>query len=293
MFKKIELPNGETLAYRKHGNGEKVLLLIHGNMSSSMHWDTVMERLPDYYTAYAVDMRGFGASSYNNRFNSLRDLSNDIKLFCDALKLDKFSIVAWSTGGGVAMYFAIDYPEMVEKIVLVESVGIKGYPIFKKDENNQPILGQFLTTKEEIENDPVQVLPILKAYEDKNKDFIKFVWDNTIYTFKKPDEERYQRYLDEILMQRNLVDIDYSLVHFNISHEHNGATQGSGEVDKITQPVLVMQGENDIVVPKEMGIEMATAIGDNAKLELLPNGGHAPMEDDLDRFMKVTLEFLA
>jgi Predicted hydrolases or acyltransferases (alpha/beta hydrolase superfamily) len=226
-------------------------------------------------------------------FDSLRDLSNDIKLFCDELKLDKFSIVAWSTGGGVAMYFAIDYPAMVEKIALVESVGIKGYPIFKKDENNQPIIGQFLTTKEEIEKDPVQVLPILRAYEDKNKDFIKFVWDNTIYTFKKPEEERYQRYLDEILMQRNLVDIDYSLVHFNISHEHNGAEQGSGEVDKITQPVLVMQGENDLVVPKEMGIEMANAIGENAKLALLPNGGHAPMEDDLDRFMKVLLEFLA
>jgi pimeloyl-ACP methyl ester carboxylesterase len=155
------------------------------------------------------------------------------------------------------------------------------------------MIGQFLTTKEEIENDPVQVLPILQAYEERNKEFIKFVWDNTIYTFKKPEEERYQRYLDEILMQRNLVDIDYSLVHFNISHEHNGAEEGTGEVDKITQPALVIQGEDDLVVPKQMGVEMAQSIGDNAKLALLTNGGHAPMEDDIDRFMNVLLDFLA
>jgi pimeloyl-ACP methyl ester carboxylesterase len=94
-------------------------------------------------------------------------------------------------------------------------------------------------------------------------------------------------------MQRNLVDIDYSLVHFNISHEHNGAEEVTGEVDKITQPVLVIQGVDDLVVPKQMGVEMAQAIGDNAKLALLTNGGHAPMEDDIDRFMNVLLDFLA
>src|SRR5690606_21246399 len=102
----------------------------------------------------------------------------------------------WSTGGGVIMYFAIDYPEYVDKLILVESVGIKGYPMFRKDEKGHPILGEFLKTKEEIANDPVQVIPILNAYRDKNRDFLRIVWDSAIYTFNKPSEERYEKYLD-------------------------------------------------------------------------------------------------
>lgn len=292
LLDSVKIQNGETIGFRKIGQGEKVVILLHGNMSTSKHWDTVMEKMPGEYTTYAIDLRGFGISSYNVRANSLRDFSEDLKLFVDKLKLDKFSLVGWSTGGGIAMYFAIDYPAYVEKLILVESVGVKGYPIFKKDEAFQPIIGEFLKTKEEIENDPVQVVPILNAYKDKNKEFIKAVWDNGIYIFKKPDQARYDEYLDEILTQRNLVDIDYSLVHFNISHEHNGVVGGSGEVDKIDAPTLVIQGKDDLIVPMDMGLGIAEAIGDNARLEVLENGGHAPMTDDLDRFMKLILDFM-
>lgn len=292
MLKMIDLKNGEKLAYRKSGEGEKVIVLVHGNMSSSIHWDTVMASLPQQYTAYAVDLRGFGASSYNSKISTLKELSEDLKLFVDQLGLRKFSMVGWSTGGGVVMHFAIDYPNLVDKLILVESVGIKGYPMFRKDDKGQPIPGEFLMTKEEIEADPIQVKPILAAYVAKDKNFIKLVWDSAIYTFKKPDEVRYDAYLNEILKQRNLVDIDYALVHFNISDAHNGVLQGSGEISKLKTPTLVIQGEDDLVVPKSMGVEIAEAIGETAKLVLLKNGGHAPLEDDLDRFMNLILDFL-
>lgn len=289
----IELSNGETIGYRKVGEGEKVLILVHGNMSTSKHWDTVMESMPKDYTTYAIDMRGFGDSTYNTRVNSLRDFSEDLKLFVDALGLTRFNLAGWSTGGGVVMYFAIDYPDYVEKLILIESVGIKGYPMFKKDATGQPIIGEFLNTKEEIENDLVQVVPILNAYRDKNKPFLRAVWDAGIYIFNKPSEERYEEYLDAMLTQRNLVDIDYSLVHFNISDEHNGIIEGSGEVHKIKAPTLVIQGKNDLIVPMDMGVGIAEGIGKNARLELLDKVGHSPMTDDLDRFMSIILSFMA
>lgn len=291
IFDFVKLANGETMAYRKLGSGPKNLLLIHGNMSSSKHWDTVMESMPEEFTTYAVDLRGFGESSYESNFNSLRELADDVKLFVDEVALDKFTIAGWSTGGGVAMYFAVDYGYHLEKMILIESVGIAGYPIFKKDENFQPVLTEFLTSKEEIEEDPVQVLPILKAYEDKNRDLIRSIWDSTIYIFNKPEETRYEAYIDEILKQRNLVDIDYSLVHFNISNRTNGVDEGSGLVSEINTPTLIIQGEDDLVVPKEMGIEISNSIK-GSYLELLEKGGHAPMTDDLDRFMDIILNFI-
>lgn len=292
LLSSVKLSNGETIGYRKVGDGDKVLILVHGNMSTSKHWDTVMESMPMEYTTYAIDLRGFGISTYNTPVNSLRDFAVDLKLFADAMDLDKFYLAGWSTGGGIAMYFAIDYPQHLEKLILVESVGIKGYPIFKKDEKGQPIMGELLKTKEEIAQDPVQVLPILNAYKEGNRDFMKMVWDATIYIFKKPEEARYEKYLDEVFTQRNLVDIDYSLVHFNISNEHNGVVEGSNEAHKIKAPTLVIQGKDDLVVPVDMGIGIAEGIGGNAKLELLDNGGHAPMEDDLDRFMDLILSFM-
>ncbi|WIV12770.1 alpha/beta hydrolase [Proteiniborus sp. MB09-C3] len=292
MLNLIELPNGEAMSYRKTGKGSKIIILVHGNMSTSKHWDTVMENMPEEYTVYAIDLRGFGASTYNTRVNSLRDFSEDLKLFADAMGLNEFYLAGWSTGGGVAMYFAIDYPTYVKKLILVESVGIKGYPIFKKDAAGNPIIGQFLKTKEEIESDPVQVVPILNAYRDRNKAFLKAVWDSSIYVSAKPTEERYEEYLEAMLTQRNLVDIDYSLVHFNISDEHNGVVEGSGEVHKIKAPTLVIQGKNDLIVPMSMGIGIADGIGENVKLELLDGGGHSPITDDLDRFMNLILTFM-
>jgi len=292
MLSSIKLSNGETIGYRKIGEGKKILVLIHGNQSTSKHWDTVMESMPSEYTTYAIDLRGFGISSYNSSFDSLRELSEDLKLFVDELGLKKFNIAGWSTGGGVAMYFAIDHPEYVEKLILVESVGIKGYPMYKLDADMKPILDQPLITREDIAADPIQVAPVIEAFKTKNKAFLKQVWDAAIYIFKKPEDERYDEYLDEILTERCLIDIDYSLVHFNISDEPNGVEEGTGEVHKIKAPTLVIQGKNDLVVPMQMGVEIAEAIGENAKLELLDNGGHAPMEDDLDRFMKLILDFM-
>lgn len=288
----VKLPNGETIGYRKAGEGSKVLVLIHGNQSTSMHWDTVMESLPAEYTAYAMDMRGFGMSSYNARFDSLRELSEDLKLFADAIGLRRFCLAGWSTGGGVAMYFAIDYPEYVEKLILIESVGIKGYPIPRLDSGFKPIDGEYMSTKQEIAVHPTLVAPVLKAFENKDKAMVKAIWDAAIFTFRKPEEERYDQYLEETMTEKCLVDIDYSLVHFNISDGHNGVEEGTGEVHKIKAPTLVVHGRDDLVVPVQEGIDIAGAIGANAKLELLENGGHAPMVDDFDRFMDIIFSFM-
>ena len=44
-LKKVQIPSGETIAYRQAGNGKDVVVLVHGNMSSSVHFQTTMEKL--------------------------------------------------------------------------------------------------------------------------------------------------------------------------------------------------------------------------------------------------------
>ncbi len=287
----IALPNGETLGYREQGSEGPTLLLIHGNMTSSKHWDRLMNVLPDSYHVVAVDMRGFGASTYNEPINDLADFASDIKDFVRALELAPFYLVGWSTGGGVAMHYAIDHPADVKGLVLVESVGIQGYPILKKDEKGQPIPGAFHTTKEEIASDPVQVLPILKAYRDRDKETLRAIWNLSIYTEMQPPEETYEAYLEDMLTQRNLVDVDYALSRFNLSHAHNGVVEGTGSIDELKGPVLIIQGERDLVVPPAMGRQLKGVLADRAELVMF-SGGHSPLVDNLDRLLDEITSFI-
>jgi pimeloyl-ACP methyl ester carboxylesterase len=190
------------------------------------------------------------------------------------------------------MIFAADYSNYVDKLILLESVGTRGYPILKKDEKGKPIKGEFLKTKEEIAQDPVQVIPILSAYSNKDKNFLKVVWEATIYTHHKPEPQKYEEYLDDMLTQRNLVDVDYALATFNISEDYNGIKQGDGRAKNIKCPTLILWGENDLVVPEQMALDIQHDIGENAKLIYLKNCGHSPLVDDLDQLIKVVKKFL-
>jgi pimeloyl-ACP methyl ester carboxylesterase len=287
--KTLVLNNGETIAYREAGQGSKTVVLVHGNMSSSVHFQTTMEALENEYKVYAVDMRGFGDSSYNNELNSLRDFSEDIQLWVNALDLKDFNILGWSTGGGVVLELAADMPERVNKVFLLDSVGIKGYPMFKKDEKGQPILTQLITTKEEIKADPVQVVPILTAYATRNKDLLKMIWNAVIYNTVQPNEEDYDAYLEAMLKQRNLVDVDYSLVHFNMTSEQNLIGMGSGRMALIKAPVVILHGKNDYVVPFNQAEEMKQVFGEQAVL--IPfEGGHSLPTDCFDAYIKVLKE---
>jgi pimeloyl-ACP methyl ester carboxylesterase len=291
--KKITLPNGETLAYREAGEGDETLLLIHGNMSSSVHYDTMMEALEDHYKIYAVDLRGFGDSSYNSAINSLQDFSHDVEQFLTGLDITADAVVGWSTGGGVALELAVALPERVKKVVLLESVSLMGYPMYKKDATGQPILTELIKTREAVANDPVQVLPILNAYSAGDKQLLRTVWNMLIYNRVQPQPERYDRYLDAMLKQRNLVDVDYALINFNMTERHNGVVEGTNRVSLLKTPVLVVQGAQDMVVPKAWGEQTAELLGPLAKLVLLEEAGHSPITDCPDKLIAIIREFVS
>ncbi|WP_408955451.1 alpha/beta fold hydrolase [Natroniella sp. ANB-PHB2] len=283
----IELSNGESLNYRK--KEEKNLLLIHGNMNSSKNWDLLMENMPQGYNIYAVDLRGFGNSTYNNEIESIKDFSDDLKLFVDKLQLKDFIIMGWSAGGAVAMQFCIDYQDYVDKLILLGSCSIKGFPLRKG--------GEYIKTKEDMAK---HLNLILKMYKLKDKFlldktvkwFCKKFYESFLYAVDKPPEARYSDYIDEMLKQRNLVDINYALGYFNISHEHNGIIEGTGEVDKIKVPTLIIQGDKDELVTMDMAKGNLEGIGDNARLAIIEGVGHFPVIESPDRLIELVVDFI-
>jgi len=88
------------------------IVLVHGNVSSSLFWQEVMLQLPADLPVYAIDLRGFGDSETApvDATRGLRDFSDDVAATIDELGLGAVHLVGWSMGGGVAMQYALDHP---------------------------------------------------------------------------------------------------------------------------------------------------------------------------------------
>lgn len=284
------LPNGEEIFYRQLGHGAKVLCLLHGNYNASINWDVVMETLSqEKYTMVAIDLRGFGHSSYTNEVNHIRDFAEDLHLFLKQVGLKLDVLMGWSAGGAVALQYAALYPGTFDQLILLSSASISGYPIVKRTFWGKPKPGQLVTTREEIAK---QTKVIRRAMGKKNKPFLKKLLNMSLYALNQPDENRYDAYLDEMVLQRNLVDVNFALMTFNISHAFNGVVEGTGEVDKITAKTLILQGDSDKIITSKMAQETCDALGEKAQLVTLKNCGHVAPVDDLKGLVEAVEGFI-
>lgn len=288
----VTLSNGETLTYRAREGGRENLLLIHGNMTSSKHYDVLIEKLDSKFNIVAVDLRGFGGSTYHTKIKSIKDFSDDVKLFIDELGLKDFSIIGWSTGGMVGMQFVADYPGICKKLVLLASGSTRGYPFYSTNVDGTPNTDKRLKTIEEVEKDTGKTIPVQMAYEQDNRMFLQMMWNMTIYTKVQPNPERYEEYIQDMRKQRNLPEVYQALNIFNISDKFNGLTEGTNQAKDITIPVLVLRGDRDYVVTAKMTKEIVEDLGETAKFIELKDCGHSPMIDDLNQLVEHIEEFL-
>jgi pimeloyl-ACP methyl ester carboxylesterase len=118
----IEL-HGHRVIYRIAGSGPPVVL-IHGMVNSSRHWESVALRLADSYTVIAPDLIGHGDSATPRGDYSLGAHAASIRDLLAAIDVDRATIVGHSLGGGVAMQFFYQFPQRTERLVLVSSGGL-------------------------------------------------------------------------------------------------------------------------------------------------------------------------
>lgn len=279
--KHVKLSNGEEIYYLDTGLHEKVLVLIHGNMSSGIHFKPLIERLENEYRIIAPDLRGFGDSTYINPIDDLECFSDDIIELLEILDVKKYSLAGWSTGGAICMKMASKRQEDVQNLILIESCSYRGYPIYKKNVDGTPKLGEFYDNKEELAEDIVQVKPMDNIFKTNSVDVMNSIWNQLIYTVNKPSIEDNKLFLNETMKQRNIVDVDWALTTFNMSNFSNGVTLGDGTIKDIICPVLSFWGDNDMVVLEYMVDETIESIKGAVK-EIIQNSGHSPFIDAPD-----------
>ncbi|TVP94488.1 MAG: alpha/beta hydrolase [Acholeplasmatales bacterium] len=291
--KQCQLPSGETLAYLELGDqNNETLVLLHGNMSSGVHYSPVLPGLAKTFHVIAPDMRGFGDSTYHTPIESIADLAEDLEQFLQVQKIDAIHLAGWSAGGTVAMRFAADQPHRVKSLILIASGSYRGFPIFEKDANYQPIAGKQYTSKAAMAADPVQVVPVAMALEQNNTSLMKQIWAAAIYNAGLPEEADFKRFIAETMKQRNLIDIDWALMQFNMSKEHNGVSEGDGSIERITCPVLALYGAHDLAVTESMFTETVKVLPD-VTTKVYQKAGHSPITDVPETMIEDMCDFIA
>ena len=118
------------LFYRKEGTGSP-LVIVHGLYGSSDNWVNIGKRLAEKHTVYMIDQRNHGRSPFSDS-HSFNDMRDDLEEFFDKHNIEKATLLGHSMGGKAAMWFAADFPEKVEKLVIAD-IAPKDYLLLKED----------------------------------------------------------------------------------------------------------------------------------------------------------------
>jgi pimeloyl-ACP methyl ester carboxylesterase len=115
--------HGRPVTYAREGSGP-VLLLIHGMAGDFENWREVIGPLARHHTVIAPDLPGHGGSAPGAGDYSIGALAAGLRDLLIALGRERVTLVGHSLGGGIAMQFAYQFPELTERLVLVSSGGL-------------------------------------------------------------------------------------------------------------------------------------------------------------------------
>jgi len=135
------------LFYRKDGEGSP-LVIVHGLYGSSDNWINIAKRLAEKHTVYMLDQRNHGRSPFAET-HSYNDMRNDLAEFFEQHNIEKATLLGHSMGGKAAMWFAADYPEKIEKLVIAD-IAPKDY-LLQKEESQFYLHRNILLAMQEID----------------------------------------------------------------------------------------------------------------------------------------------
>jgi pimeloyl-ACP methyl ester carboxylesterase len=268
--------HGHRVIYRIAGSGPPVVL-IHGMVNSSRHWESVALGLADSYTVIAPDLIGHGDSATPRGDYSLGAHAASIRDLLTAIGVEKATIVGHSLGGGVAMQFFYQFPQRTERLVLVSSGGLghEVSPLLRAAAlpGATPLLS--LATR------PRVLAGLLQASERlQRRGSGKAVYLRAVARALEPLKEPGAR---EAFLQtlRAVIDVRGQRV----------SARDRLYLLKDAMPTLVVWGGRDHTIPLSHGRETHEAVP-GSRFEVLPRAAHFPHLEDPEGLAAVLRDFL-
>jgi len=265
------------VAYIDEGRGAETLLLVHGLASNAGFWRYNIQALAERYRVIAVDLPGYGRSEksadypYTLSFyaRTLRDLAAE-------LGVEDLTVVGQSMGGQIAMVMALEYPDVVDRLVLVDPAGIESF---------EPGEAEWLRGVYSIEG-------IRKTPEDairRNLALNFYEWDDRLEWMV--DERARLALTDEFDQFAHAVIRSVGAMLDEPTTPY---------LERITQPTLVVYGQYDGLIPNPYlhpgraadVFAEADARIPNSTLVEIEDAGHLLMIERPQAFNRVVLDWL-
>jgi pimeloyl-ACP methyl ester carboxylesterase len=267
--------HGHRVEYRAVGNGPPVVL-IHGMINSSRHWQDVALALADSYTVIAPDLIGHGDSATPRGDYSLGAHAASIRDLLAAIGVDRATIVGHSLGGGVAMQFFYQFPQRTERLVLISSGGLGRdvSPMLRAAAIPGASALLRLAARPRLIAALDGAAARLQARGVEQSVYVRAV-------------ARAMRPLQDAGSRRAFLQTLRSVIE--------GGGQRVSALDRLyllrDVPMLIVWGERDHTIPLAHGREAAAAIP-QARFETLPRAAHFPHLDDPDGLARALRDFL-
>lgn len=252
---KVAVVLGQNIHYYEAGQGPAVILL-HGLGANAGIWVSTVGPLSANHHVYALDQIGFGHSDKPLLDYKVVTFVDFLYGFMQSQKLSKATLMGNSLGGWVALEFAAQHPEMVDKLVLVDSAGLP------------------FSQAPSISLNPSSLAEMRKVLE-------AVFYDKKIVT-----EEFVQLAYRAHLQNNDGYTIQRTLAGFSSPDQFETA-----KLAVIHAPTLIVWGRQDELTPLAMGEQLREGIS-GAKLAQFDQCGHIPQMEKPAEFNRAVLEFL-
>lgn len=255
-----DLIDSVDLAYGEAGQGAP-LALIHGLGSSRNDWPLQLPEFTQRYRTVALDLRGHGLSPKPAGPYRVSQMAADVALLLIRLNARPAHVLGISLGGAVAQQLALDYPQLVRSLVLVNTAAR-----FVSSQWRQRLLGArrvanvYLHGMDQVAEDVARSLfPLLEQTALRLE---------TVERIKANDLQAYRASL-------------WAVARFDVT----------ALLETITCPTLVVAGDRDATVPLASKRLLAQRIP-HSRLEIIADSGHATPVDQPAAFNQAVLRFL-
>ncbi|MFD6389836.1 alpha/beta fold hydrolase [Nocardia sp. NPDC060259] len=268
--------HGYRRAFRMAGSGPP-LLLIHGISDSSGTWAPVFDALAEHYTVLAPDLLGHGESDKPRADYAVAAYANGMRDLLSVLGIERVTLVGHSLGGGVAMQFAYQFPERVERLALVCPAGMGAgvHPVFRLATLPGAGPGLLALTSWPVRTFVRASIPVVHGLGGlglgPDADYVLRLYGQLSDTAARNAFLRTIRAAADRRGQSiTMLDRGYLAAHL---------------------PTLIVGGTRDTVIPSSHA-ERAHRAFPGSMLEIFEGAGHFPHHYDPDRFVKLIRAFI-
>ena len=260
---------GAKFAYRQLGPSTGVPVVFLTHLAAVLdNWDPrVVDGIAAKHRVITFDNRGVGASGGSTP-TTIQEMARDAVAFIRALGLDQVDLFGFSMGGMIAQVIAQQEPQLVRKMILAGTGPAGGEGIDRVTRITYLDTARGLLTRQ----DPKQFLFFTRTPNGRRagKEFLARLKERTSDRDKAISIGSFRAQLKAI---------------------HRWGQQEPADLASIQQPVLVMNGDNDRMVPSKNTVDLDRRLP-NSQLVLYPDAGHGGVFQFHEDFVKRALEFL-